>query len=100
MGLKLGIPYFEGGVNLLVTETIPCDAVVFTGDWIPDHELARVGGIPLEPGTRVDIALRTERPGVFASGNVLDPVETADDDRWAGRRPALLLGCAVAPPAR
>ncbi len=62
-------------------ETIACDTVVFTGDWIPDHELARSGGIALDPGTsgpRVDTALRTDRPGVFAAGNVLHPVDTAD----------------------
>jgi thioredoxin reductase len=62
-------------------ETIPCDTVVFTGDWIPDHELARSAGLPLDLGTlgpRVDTALRTERPGVFAAGNVLHPVDTAD----------------------
>ncbi len=62
-------------------ETIACDTVVFTGDWIPDHELARSGGIALDPGTlgpRVDTALRTDRRGVFAAGNVLHPVDTAD----------------------
>ncbi len=62
-------------------ETIPCDTVVFTGDWIPDHELARSAGIALDPGTlgpAVDTALRTERPGIFAAGNVLHPVDTAD----------------------
>jgi len=62
-------------------ETVVCDTVVFTGDWIPDHELARLGGIPLDPATqgpRVDTALRTEVPGVFAAGNVLHAVDTAD----------------------
>lgn len=61
--------------------TIACDTVVFTGDWIPDHELARSGGIALDEGTLgplTDTALRTSRPGVFAAGNVLHPVDTAD----------------------
>ena len=60
---------------------IACDTVVFTGDWIPDHELARRGGISLDPGTRgpaVDQALRTLTPGVFAIGNLIHPVQTAD----------------------
>ena len=38
-----------------------CDTVVFTGDWIPDHELARRGGLEMDPATRaprVDCALR------------------------------------------
>ncbi len=60
---------------------IPCDTVVLTGDWIPDHELARSGGLRLDPGTlgpAVDTALRTSAPGVFAAGNLLHPVDTAD----------------------
>ncbi|MFJ8659848.1 FAD-dependent oxidoreductase [Streptomyces sp. NPDC093795] len=57
-----------------------CDTVVFTGDWIPDHELARACGLPLAPGTRgpaVDGAFRTAEPGVFAVGNLLHGVEPA-----------------------
>lgn len=60
---------------------VECDTVVFTGDWIPDHELARSTGIELDPATKgplVDLSLRTCRPGVFAAGNVLHPVDTAD----------------------
>ncbi|MFI7277030.1 NAD(P)/FAD-dependent oxidoreductase [Streptomyces sp. NPDC049879] len=60
---------------------VACDTVVFTGDWIPDHELARAAGIDLDPrtlGPLVDTALRTSRPGVYAAGNLLHPVDTAD----------------------
>ena len=60
---------------------IECDTVVMTGDWIPDNELARSAGIELDPSTLgpvVDGALRTGAPGVFAVGNVLHPVDTAD----------------------
>ncbi|WP_327169287.1 NAD(P)/FAD-dependent oxidoreductase [Streptomyces subrutilus] len=59
---------------------LACDTVVFTGDWIPDHELARRGGIALDAGTRgpsVDGAFRTATPGVFAVGNALRGVERA-----------------------
>ena len=61
--------------------SIECDTVVFTGDWIPDNELVRSAGIDLDPATKgplVDTALRTSRPGVFAAGNLLHPVDTAD----------------------
>ncbi|WP_027944505.1 NAD(P)/FAD-dependent oxidoreductase [Amycolatopsis taiwanensis] len=61
--------------------TVPCDTVVFTGDWIPDNELVRATGLELDPATLgpvVDTGLRTERPGVFAAGNMLHPVDTAD----------------------
>ncbi|MFD4344377.1 NAD(P)/FAD-dependent oxidoreductase [Streptomyces coelicoflavus] len=62
------------------TTTLRCDTVVFTGDFVPDHELARRGALTLDPGTRgpaVDGALRTSRPGVFAAGSVLHAVESA-----------------------
>ncbi|MEV0093860.1 NAD(P)/FAD-dependent oxidoreductase [Streptomyces sp. NPDC050738] len=59
---------------------LACDTVVFTGDFIPEHELARRGGVPLDPGTRgpaVDLAFRTAEPGVFAVGNLLHGAEPA-----------------------
>ncbi len=71
--------------------TVVCDTVVFTGDWIPDHELAVLGGLELDAGTRgprVDTALRTSRPGVFAAGNLLQGAEPADVAALAGRHAA------------
>ncbi|WHX16685.1 FAD-dependent oxidoreductase [Streptomyces malaysiensis subsp. malaysiensis] len=70
------------------TAAVACDTVVFTGDWIPDHELARSAGIALDPGTRgpaADADFRTAEPGVFAVGNLLHPVETADIAALDGR---------------
>ena len=32
--------------------SVECDTVVFTADWIPDHELAVLAGVELDPGTR------------------------------------------------
>lgn len=61
--------------------TVDCDTLVLTGDWIPDHELARAAGLTIDPASRapvVDAALRTDAPGVFAVGNLLHPVDTAD----------------------
>ncbi|MGV9942369.1 NAD(P)/FAD-dependent oxidoreductase [Streptomyces sp. NPDC003401] len=62
------------------TAVLPCDTVVFTGDFVPDHELVRRAGLSLDPGTRgpaVDGSLRTSRPGVFAAGSLLHPAESA-----------------------
>ncbi|MFG2899039.1 FAD-dependent oxidoreductase [Streptomyces zaomyceticus] len=62
------------------TATLRCDTVVFTGDWIPDHELARARGLPLAPGTRgpaTDGSFRTAEPGIFAVGNLLRGGEPA-----------------------
>ena len=72
--------------------SVECDTVVFTADWIPDHELAVMGGLAIDPGTRgpaVDAALRTSRPGVFAAGNLLHGAETADVAALSGRHAAV-----------
>jgi thioredoxin reductase len=70
------------------TELVECDTVIFTGGWIPQNELARTGGIALDPGTRgprIDACLRTSTAGVFAAGNLLRGVETADTAALEGR---------------
>jgi thioredoxin reductase len=87
------------------TDLLPCDTVVFTGDWIPDHELARRAGLDVDPASKgvvVDTLLRTSVPGVFAAGNLRHPVETADvvalDGRAAARSvTAFLSGTSAAP---
>ncbi len=73
------------------TRTVDCDLVIFTADWIPDHELAVMAGCGLDRGTlgpAVDPALRTTRRGVFAAGNLLHPAETADICALDGRHVA------------
>ena len=73
---------------------VPCDTVVFTGDWIPDHELARLGGLDLDLSSGapvVDTRLHTSRAGVFAAGNLLHPVDTADVAALDGRHVASTL---------
>jgi thioredoxin reductase len=73
------------------TRSVACDTVVFTADWIPDHELAIMGGLTMDPGTHgpaVDACLRTSREGVFAAGNLLHPAEPADIAALSGRRAA------------
>ncbi|MFE4950181.1 NAD(P)/FAD-dependent oxidoreductase [Leifsonia sp. NPDC056665] len=62
-------------------DLIECDTVILTGDWIPDNELVRSAGLPVDPSNRapvVDETLQTTRPGLFAIGNMLHPVDTAD----------------------
>lgn len=71
--------------------TVECDTVITTGDWIPDHELVRLGGIHLDPSTlgpTVDAGLATSAPGVFAAGNLIHPVDTADGAALDGRHVA------------
>lgn len=71
--------------------SVPCELLVFTGDWIPDHELARMAGARLDPGTRgpaVDTTLSTSVPGIFAAGNLVHAAETADVAALSGRHAA------------
>jgi NADPH-dependent 2,4-dienoyl-CoA reductase/sulfur reductase-like enzyme len=73
------------------TRFVPCDTLVFTGDWIPDHELARHAGLSMDPGTRgpsVDTRLQTSAAGVFAAGNLVHAAETADIAALSGRHAA------------
>ena len=73
------------------TREVECDLVIFTADWIPDHELAVMAGCELDPGSLgplVDPGFRTTRPGVFAAGNLVHPAETADLCALDGRHAA------------
>jgi pyruvate/2-oxoglutarate dehydrogenase complex dihydrolipoamide dehydrogenase (E3) component len=79
------------GVRLSDGSTLACDTVVFTGNWVPDDELARRGGITIDPATHgpaVDASLRTSATGVFAAGNLLHGAETADACALEGRHVA------------
>jgi thioredoxin reductase len=71
--------------------SLPCDTVVFSADWIPDHELAVSAGAELDELTRgpaVDPGLHSSLPGVFAAGNVLHGAEQADVAALSGRHVA------------
>jgi thioredoxin reductase len=77
---------------------VGCDTLVFTGDWIPDHELARLAGAQIDPGTRgpaVDTALETSVPGVFAAGNLVHAAETADIAAAGGQHAARQIAAAL-----
>lgn len=78
-----------GAVDRLVADT-----VVFTGDWVPDHDLARRAGVDLDRATlgpRTDGWGRTSRRGVVAAGNLVHPGETAGVAAVGGREAARRL---------
>ncbi len=78
-------------VTLTNGTRLECDTVVFTGDWIPDHELSRRGTLEIDSahlGPTRDGAGRTSRRGVFAIGNLVHPAETADVCALDGRHVA------------
>jgi|SRR5579859_38831 len=79
----------SGGV-----ETVACDTLIFTGDWVPEHEMARLGGLLMDGGARgprVDTGFHTSRRGVFAAGNLLRGAEQADVAALEGRQAARYL---------
>jgi thioredoxin reductase len=69
---------------------IPCDTVVFTGDWVPEYELPRLAGLVLRPDRApvVDDRFHTSRPGVFAIGNLVHPARASGICAFDGRRVA------------
>ncbi len=61
--------------------TVAVDTLVFTGEFVPDNELARLANLALDPGTMgpaCEADGATTVPGVFATGNLVHPAETAD----------------------
>ena len=57
------------------------DTVVFTGDWIPDNDFARRAHVAINSGTlgpATDDGGRSSTDAVYAAGNLIHPVETAD----------------------
>jgi thioredoxin reductase len=82
--------------SVLLTDgrRIDCDTVVFTGSWIPDHELARRSGLAMDPaikGPAVDDSFRTSRENVFAIGNLVHSVAAADRCALDGKAVAAVV---------
>ncbi len=101
-GLKQveGVVLSHGGVR----QEIACDAVIFTGRWIPENTLVRrlALGMDVASGPDVDATLRTRWPAIYAAGNVRYAVRSSGRCALEGRRAARaiaadLTGGAVQP---
>lgn len=60
---------------------IPCDTLLLSVGLIPENELTRAAGIPIDPvtnGALVDENCQTQKPGIFACGNVLQVHDLVD----------------------
>ena len=60
---------------------IPCDTLLLSVGLIPENELTRSAGIPIDPvtnGAIVDENRQTAVPGIFACGNVLQVHDLVD----------------------
>ncbi|MBN8657323.1 MAG: FAD-dependent oxidoreductase [Anaerolineae bacterium] len=72
-------------------QLVECDTVIFTGNWIPEHELARMGRLEINPHTKgpvIDANFQSSVQGIFVAGNLLRGVETADRCALEGQRAA------------
>ena len=72
-----------------------CDTLLLSCGLIPENELTKAAGIEIDPKTRgpkVDAAMATSMPGVFAGGNVVRVYDLVDwvsrDSETAGRSAA------------
>ena len=66
--------------------------MVFTGDWVPVHELVRRAGatmVPVSKAPATTSGCHTSITGLFAIGNLVHPAETADVCALDGRRAAM-----------
>ena len=60
---------------------IPCDTLLLSVGLIPENELTRAAGIPIDPitnGALVDEHCQTQISGIFACGNVLQVHDLVD----------------------
>ncbi len=60
---------------------IPCDTLLLSVGLIPENELTRTAGVPIDPitnGALVDENCQTLIPGIFACGNVLQVHDLVD----------------------
>jgi len=60
---------------------IPCDTIVFTGNWIPDNELLRRAGFAIDSTYKSPIVEKNAQiPGhsIYAVGNLVLPIKAAD----------------------
>ncbi len=76
-----GIELTRSGFSTPEVFTVECDTIILTGNWIPENEMARLGGLTIDPltrGPKIDAEFRSSVNGVFVAGNLLRGVETAD----------------------
>lgn len=82
-----------------VEETIACDGVILTGQFVPEAALLRAGAFAVDPATGgpvIDNAWRCSDPSYFAAGNILRPVEHSGAAALEGRLAAAAILKALA----
>ena len=72
-------------------QTMACDGVIFSGNWVPEATLVRSSHIGIDPvtnGPAIDTYYRTRDPQVFAAGNVLRSARSSGSCAIEGRNAA------------
>jgi thioredoxin reductase len=79
-----GVRFKKSGKEI----SIPCQYIVFTGNWIPDNELARKAGLLLDESKSpvIDGEFRTNKRHIYAVGNATLPIKSADTCALQGRK--------------
>ena len=92
-------PLEDGHAAPGMERRIECDTVLLSVGLIPENELSRAAGVPIDEssaGPRVDADLMTGARGIFACGNVLHVHDLVDyvteEARRCGERAAAFLG--------
>lgn len=81
----------ESGASTGKPIPIPCDTVIFSGEFFPENVLARQANLALDAhtqGPRVDQNFETDVSGVFACGNLVHAADAADHALEDGERTA------------
>jgi NAD(P)H-nitrite reductase large subunit len=78
--------------------SIPCQFIVFTGNWIPDNELARKAGLSLDESKSpvINNEFRTNKSHIFAVGNATLPIKSADTCAVQGRKLGKIIASELA----
>ncbi|MCM8750207.1 NAD(P)/FAD-dependent oxidoreductase [Thermomicrobiaceae bacterium CFH 74404] len=87
------VPCDAEGRQTAESYEIPCDTVIFSGEFVPEATLVAQARIPSDPrtggGPLVDQDFQTELPGIFACGNLVHAADPADYALADGERAAL-----------
>ena len=81
------------------SQRLDCDGVIFTGQFVPEATLARMGHLALDPESGAplrDAQGRTSDPFVFAAGNVSAAAKSAGWSYRDGRRIAMHVAADLA----
>jgi hypothetical protein len=73
---------------------VDVDTIIFTGDWIPDHELARKADIAIDSRYKSPIVGKDHQvagSNIYSIGNLILPIKAADQCALEGKKIAKII---------